>query len=54
MPETVYLDGKETETLYRKGVAMAEPGEWVLDVRVSGEPERFRGLGMICERNGAR
>lgn len=52
--ETVFLDGASLRYPYRTGVSMNSPGEWRLDVRVPGAPEKFRGLGLVCERYGTR
>lgn len=52
--ETVYMDVGKGRELYRSGVSMAEPGEWRLDLRVRDVPEGFRGIGIICKRNGPR
>jgi len=41
--------------LYRKGVAMAEPGIWKISLRPIEIPMGFSGMGIICKRNdGAR
>jgi len=52
--ETVYLEGTSQKEAYRTGYAMEEPGTWTLDVRVGGEPEGFRGLGIVNSINGTR
>lgn len=52
--EDVCMDVGKVRELYRSGVSMAEPGIWTLDLRVREVPEGFRGMGIICKRNGTR
>jgi len=52
--ETAYMTGSSACELYRKDVSMENPGTWKLDIRVSGEPEDFRGLGILSKRHGTR
>lgn len=52
--ETAYMAGSSECELYRKDVSMNVPGTWKLDIRLSGEPEDFRGLGIVSKRHGTR
>ena len=49
--EMVYMSPDEAVQPYRKGVEMAVPGEWKLDLRPIEVPAGFRGIGIICHRN---
>lgn len=55
--ETVYLPSGDAEGMvrkYRSGVQPKEPGVWTLNVKAYSQEKGFRGLGLICDRNGTR
>lgn len=52
--ETVYFRAGEEVEPYRSEVALAEEGDWRISVSVPEAPRGFRGLGMICKKNGTR
>lgn len=57
LKERVYAGGKGNEGMrlkYRSGVRISETGEWKIQVYPREVPDRFRGLGLIVERNGTR
>lgn len=57
LTETVYLpyEGEGGgASLYRSGVKPSSPGFWTVQVRPVDPPPGFRGIGMICKRNGTR
>jgi len=55
--ETVFMeagDSRGSSQLYRSGLEPFEAGEWKLNIRPVDAPSRFRGLGVICRKNGTR
>ena len=57
LKERVYAGGKGNEGMrlkYRSGVRISETGEWKIQVYPREVPDRFRGLGLIVDRNGTR
>lgn len=55
--ETVYMpsgDEKGVLQSYRRGVRPSEAGVWTLNAEVVQPEDGFRGLGIICKRNGTR
>ncbi len=55
--ETVYMPAGNAEGIirkYRTGMQPKEFGEWTLNVKAFSQEKGFRGLGLICERNGTR
>lgn len=55
--ETVYMPAGDAEGIirkYRTGVQPKEFGEWTLNVKAFSQEKGFRGLGLICDRNGTR
>ena len=52
--ETVHYSAGENLELYRSAVALPEPGDWKISVAAPETPGGFRGLGMICRKNGTR
>ncbi len=55
--ETVYMRGSNSAgdiQKYRSGVVPRESGEWTLKVKAFPGEGKFRGLGVICRRNGTR
>lgn len=55
--ESVYMnmgDYRGVRQLYRKGIVPSEDGQWILQIRPEELPPAFRGMGVICEKNGTR
>lgn len=55
--ESVYLPyqfGKGEMEPYRTRMALRPAGEWTVKVNVPRQPEGYRGIGMICKKNGTR
>ena len=48
--ETVYYPVAESKVLYRSGLVPSEYGVWNIAVTLPEEPERLRGLGIICAK----
>lgn len=57
LEESVYIpsgDQRGERLLYREGVNPDERGLWRLEVKTNEVPSEFRGIGIICKRNGTR
>lgn len=54
LSEKVYMLSDSGRQLYRSGVGVDEPGEWCISVKPDSTALDFRGLGIICKRNGTR
>lgn len=55
--ETVYMssgDYRGVRELYRSGIVPSERGVWTLCIQPENPPKGLRGMGVICERYGAR
>ena len=52
--DTVWMPLGEVCSLYRSGVRPYPADMWEISVTVLDPPEDFRGLGIICKRNGTR
>lgn len=52
--ETVYYPADSVRVRYRSGVVPSEYGRWSISVTIPQEPQRMRGLGLICSRNHGR
>ena len=55
--ESVFMktgDYRGLKQLYRKGVVPSENGVWKLCVKPDNVPPHFRGLGVVCDKNGTR